>query len=236
MTDNVPVNPGSQPNAFKVAVDKILGIVIPIFKISYGATGSQTPVSPVNPLPVVAGDSITVDNIKSQYVVQGVDDTVTVHLDTGEVSTQTAFMLIDLSDIINWKHVNTGHTNLKYLIIEADPDSIFLGEIKFGFLSNVDIDDGDFNQVLDIDMRKKSDLLVEPINLGSHGMHLDNAHHFGPIILNSILFQTDLNLGGPNDPSTITYPSGDGDFVMLITVSAGTINVSVTFGYQTVTD
>jgi len=48
------------------------------------------------------------------------------------------------------------------------------------------------------------------------------------------LFQTDVNLGGPDDPATITYPSGDGDLVLLVDRTAGSVSVSVTIIYETV--
>ncbi|KKM11737.1 hypothetical protein LCGC14_1720660 [marine sediment metagenome] len=54
------------------------------------------------------------------------------------------------------------------------------------------------------------------------------------MLVNSTLFQTDVNLGGPDDPSTTTYPSGNGDLVMLIEQTAGAVDVSVTMIYETV--
>ncbi len=179
------------------------------------------------------GDTITKDGRTSQFVASGFTETHTVHLDVQAVATQTAYMLIDISDTTNWKHTNTGHINLEYLIIEVDPDATFAGEIKIGFLTNVDATNGDFNQILDIDMVRKSDLLVETIDFGSHGLDCETSHHFGPITANSTLFQTDVNLGGPDDPATITYPSGASDLVMLIERSAGTVDVSITLGYET---
>lgn len=178
------------------------------------------------------GDIIDKDGRKSQSVVLGFTDTHTVHLDTQSVAAQEAFMLIDLSDTTNWAHSLTGHINLEYMIIEVDPDASYLGEVKIGFLSNVDGDNGDFNQILDIDMAKKSDLLVEILDFGSHGFDCEEGHHFGPITANSALFQTDVNLEGPD--GTTAFPSGDGDLVMLVERSAGTVDVSVTLGYEAV--
>ncbi len=181
-----------------------------------------------------SGDLITKDGRTSQFIATGFTNTFTMHLDTGSVDAQIAFMLIDISDTTNWPHSLTGHVNIEYLILEVDPDATYLGEIKLGSLSNVDATNGDFNQVLDIDMAKKSDLLVEIIDFGSHGLHCEASSHFGPIIANSTLFQTDVDLGGPDDPATITYPSGDGDLVMLVERSAGATDVSITLGYETV--
>ena len=41
------------------------------------------------------------------------------------------------------------HERKGYMIVEVDPDGSYLGEIKFGFLSNVDGTNGDFNQLAD---------------------------------------------------------------------------------------
>ena len=179
------------------------------------------------------GDTVTKDGRTSQFVASGFTNTFTVHLDVQAVAVQTAYSLIDLSDTATWPHTDTGHINLEYIIIEVDPDSTYLGEIKFGFLTNVDATNGDFNQILDIDMARKSDLLVETMNFGTHGLDGETTNHFGPILLNSTLFQTDVNLGGPDDPTTLTYPSGANDLVMLIERSAGSVDVSVTLGYET---
>lgn len=180
-----------------------------------------------------SGDLITKDGRTSQFVATGFTDTHTIHLDTQAVAAQTAFMLIDLSDTTNWTHSLTGHINLEYLILEVDPDGSYFGEIKIGFLTNVDGTDGDFNQIIDIDMVKKSDLLVETIDFGSHGFDCEVDHHFGPILANSTLFQTDVDLEGPDGATS--YPSGNGDLVMLIERSAGTVDVSITLGYEAVT-
>lgn len=176
--------------------------------------------------------TVTKDGRTSQFVASGFTETTTIHLDTQAVAAQEAFMLIDLSDTANWPHSLTGHINLEYAIIEIDPDGSYFGEVKIGFLSNVDGDNGDFNQIMDIDMVKKSDLVVEVINFGSHGFDCELDHHFGPIIANSALFQTDVNLDGPDGANS--YPSGDGDLVMLIEVAAGTVDVSITLGYEAV--
>ena len=181
------------------------------------------------------GDLITKDGRTSQYVADGFTETQTVHLDIGTASTLIAYMLIDISDTGNWKHTNTGHINIEYIIIEVDPDTNFIGELKIGFLENVDADNGDFFNVIDVDMKRKSALLVENLNFGSHGLDCESDHHFGPITLNSTLFQTaGANLGGPDDPSTLTYPSGDGDLVLIIDGDGtNTVDVSITIGYET---
>ena len=179
-----------------------------------------------------SGDLITKDGRTSQSVVMGFTDTFAIHADFQNITAQTAFQLIDLSDTTNWKHSNTGHINLEYLIIEVDPNSSYVGEVKIGFLSDVTGTDGTFNQMLDIDMVRKADLLVEIINFGSHGFDCETDHLFGTSTVNNALFQTDVNLRGPDD--AVSYPSGNGDLTMVIEASAGAVDVSATIGYETV--
>ena len=170
----------------------------------------------------------------SSYVAMGYTNTQTVHMDVSTSSTLIAYMLVDLSDTTNWKHSNTGEIIIEYIMLEVDPDTNFAGEVKIGYLTNVDGTDGDFNQILDIDMRRKANLFAEVIDFGSHGLHCADSSHFGPIIANSTLFQTDVNLGGPDDYTTLAYPSGDGDLVMIVDGDGtNTVNVSITIGYET---
>lgn len=177
-------------------------------------------------------DTVTRHGRTSIYTVGGFSDTVTMHMDTGSVATTTAFMLIDISDTVNWKHTKTGHIILDYILLQADPDSTYLGEIKVGYLTNVDADNGDFIGLFDLDLAKKSDLVIEELEFGSHGMHCQTETHFGPIEANNVLFQTDVNLQGPSGATA--FPSGNADLVMIVEQTNGAVNVSVTIGYEAV--
>lgn len=179
------------------------------------------------------GTLTTRHGIDSQNVVQGFGATQTIHLDTATNSTLIAYMLVDISDTTNWKHTNTDHIIIRHLLIETDPDASWVGEVKIGFLSSVDGTDGDFNQILDIDMRRKTALLVEDLTFMG-GFHCQAGTHFGPKIVDSTLFQTDVDLIGP-DGGVAAYPSGAGDLVMIID-GDGTnfVDVSITMIYETV--
>lgn len=171
----------------------------------------------------------------SLYIISGFSNTESIHLDAVITTDSMAFMLIDLSDTTTWPHVNTDHVVIEYILVEVDPGSTYVGEVKIGYLKNVDGDNGDFVTLVDVDMQRQSALLVETIDFGSHGLHCDDAHHFGPTIANSTLFQTDVNLTGPD--GNTSYPSGAGDIALLVTgASTGnaSVDVSVTLGYETV--
>lgn len=172
----------------------------------------------------------------SLYTVSGFTDTQTVHLDVVVTSSPMSYMLIDLSDTTNWKHTNTGEIILEYMMLQIDPGSTFAGEVRIGYLKNVDATNGDFVTLFDVDMKKQASLLVEVLDFGAHGMHCNDNQHFGPVDANDTAYQTDINLGGPDDPTTTTYPSGNGDLVMQVN-SAGAgnagVDISVTLGYET---
>jgi len=63
--------------------------------------------------------------------------------------------------------------------------------------------------------------------------YIDPSNFFGPITANDTTWQTDVNLQGPD--GNTSFPSGNGDMVMLITQTAGDISVSLTVGYRTLT-
>jgi len=183
------------------------------------------------------GDLTTdIQGDRAQVVILGTVLTDTVHIDA-EVAVETAFMVIDKSNTAVWKHTqSTGyHVVLEYIILEVNPDNSYAGEVKLGFLENVSGTDGVFHQFLDIDLRKQAATVIEVIEFGEHGFQLSTNTHFGPQIT-STRFQTDVNLGGPDDPTTLTYPSGDGDLVLWVTRTAGTVDVSLTVGYEMAVD
>ena len=176
--------------------------------------------------------TVTNEGTTSLSVVPGNFDVEVVHLDAESISATEGFMLIDLSDTTNWKHTNTGHIDLLFIILTTDPDANFSGDISLGFLTNVDTTDGDFNEFLEIHAERKPDPQFFTINYGGFGIALETAHIFGPVTVNDTIWQTDVNLQGPD--AATSYPSGAGDMVMLVTVGSNTVSVSITVGYRTI--
>lgn len=179
--------------------------------------------------------AVTNSGRSSIYTVDGFSNTFSTHMDFTVTpnGTDVAYMLIDKSNTAVWPHTMTGEIILEYIIIEIDPTTNFTGDFKIGYLKNVDATNGDMVVVFDVDMASKSDILNEIIVFGSHGIHCSDTNHFGPTLSNRTEFQSDVNLGGPDDPTTLTYPSGDGDLVLLISGSNHSVGVSITLGYET---
>ncbi len=176
-------------------------------------------------------DTITNEGVTSLLTVPGNFDVEVIHLDAEDIATTTGFMLVDLSDTTNWPHTATGHIDLLFFAMTTDPSATFSGDVQVGFLSSVDATDGDLNEVFELHMEKKPDPKIVTIQY-FFGIALEAAHFFGPITANDTTWQTDVNLQGPSGASS--FPSGNGDLVMLVTRTASDISVSITVGYRTI--
>lgn len=176
-------------------------------------------------------DTVTFESITSLRTSPGPADIDIVHIDAEDISATEAFMVVDLSDTVNWPHTNTGHIDLLTIVVNIDPDTTYQGDIQLGFLSSVDGDNGDFNGFAEIHMDKKADPFSIAVPIAGGGMTLETTHWFGPTIANSTLFQTGVNLQGPDDATS--YPSGNGDLVMIVTQTAGAVSVGLSIGYRT---
>jgi len=176
--------------------------------------------------------TLTNEGVTSLRVVPGNFDVEVIHLDAEDVAATTGFMLIDLSDTTNWPHTNTGHIDILFFIVSTDPTTSFRGDIELGFLSSVDATNGDLNELFEIHLEKQQDSSVLAFNYGAYGVALETDHFFGPVTTNDTIWQTDVNLQGPDGATS--YPSGNGDLVMHVTRTAGDISVSVTIGYRTI--
>lgn len=154
-----------------------------------------------------------------------------IHLRKDGINAETAFMLVDLSDTTNWPHTNTDHIELDYVDIMLDPDVSFAGDISIGFLENVDGTDGDMNIIYEWHLEKQGDVIVDHLQFNLNELSLETSHWFGPTLANNTNFQTDVDLEGPDNNTS--YPSGDGDLVLLVTRTAGAMDLSITVGYNT---
>ena len=175
---------------------------------------------------------ITKEGNTSLKMVPGISDDFTVHIDVQNIGASQAFMLIDLSDTINWPHTNTGHFNITFVNLSIDPSTSFRGDIFFGFLSNVDETDGDLNILSSNHFDQQASNVNISIVTAFNHLEGNINTWFGPVDTNNDVFQTDVNLQGPDGATS--YPSGDGDFVMCIDMTAGNVDVGMTFGYKTI--
>ncbi len=174
----------------------------------------------------------TAEGQTSLHSVPGHVDIEVVHIDVDQSATSTTgYMVIDLSDTTNWPHATTGHIDIAYIKINVNPTATFVGDIELGFLTNVDGTNGDFNGIMEWHLDKKQDSINEFMNFGAFEMSLESAHWFGPIDANETIWQTDVDLAGPD--GNASFPSGAGDLVMKVTATTSDVAVGLTVGYRT---
>lgn len=181
-------------------------------------------------------DIISYEGDKSLKVVLGYKPTFMVHLDVVAQSGTVGYMLIDLSDTVNWPHTNTAHIILQKVVIQSSQSTApaFLGNIQFGFLSNVDASNGDFHRIGVLQGDRATALGGGIFDFSNYGLGLEEDEWFGPTTLNDTTWQTDVNLLGPD--GNTSYPAGNGDFVCKLASSAGTISFGITVVYTTAED
>ncbi len=168
-------------------------------------------------------------NVLSVNDVHEHDDNT--HLDAENITTTTGFMLIDLSNASgNWPHSPGSELHVTDIDVNINPDTAFEGDIEIGFLTDVDATDGDFNILYTWHLDRKGSNFVDDIQANSALLKMTLDSWFGPTTANDTTFQTDVNLQGPD--GTIAYPSGNGDLVMKMVVTAGACDVGIMTQYH----
>lgn len=179
----------------------------------------------------IPADVINYEGSNSIAVIIEYQSTFTINISLNNQSGTVGYMLIDLSDTTNWPHTNTGHIVLKQISINSNTNAAFVGDLLFGFLSNVDDTNGDFHQVWTLHGERSSNVGSGVLDFSNFGIGLESDEWFGPTGLNDTTWQTDVNLIGPTGAAS--FPSGAGDFVMKLVSTAGAADISVTVIYTT---
>jgi len=173
----------------------------------------------------------------SQLVTPGGRESCVVTLDVNSVAITTGYLLIDLSNTTNYPHTNDGSVNVidvLSLMVNASALSSFGGDIEIGYLTVADANGAIFHRVWGFPVTE------DPNNTIVQNFTWGENYNFSPVILSTsyclsypytdTTFQTDVALTQPN--SGTAYP-GNGDLVMKITRSAGTVSVTATVVYRT---
>lgn len=150
-----------------------------------------------------------------------------INLHCDDINALSQFHLVDISDTVNFPHSSGTKVIIRSLKININPDASFVGEFRLGYLANVDAANGDFKSLMTWHMDKKEEhidqFLRYPAGLdGSDFVSNDD-------ILNSPVYQTDVNL----TPGITTAPSGDGDLIFFIDLSAGAVDIDICMEYDT---
>lgn len=153
-----------------------------------------------------------------------------VHLEKAGIATTQALMLVDVSNAATWPHAQGTHVVLEGLTISLRPDASFAGTIEVGFLANVDSANGNLHHLHQWDIKAASPDIHDELLSGLR-VHCLAERVFGAVSTDETLFQTDVNLEGPD--GLTTHPSGDGDLVLRITRTGGSVDLAVSVGYCT---
>lgn len=154
-----------------------------------------------------------------------------VHLCASDVDATTGYVLVDLSDTVNYPHNFTGRLYLCGYQVSINPNDSFVGEVLIGYLENVDADNGDFKTVLCWKMEKRSSNVADS-NVYDFPISVASDDFLVPSNTDDTIWQTDVALASPYDnvPAYTTMP-GNGDIAMKIVRTAGEVSIGITILY-----
>ena len=170
----------------------------------------------------------------------------TIHFHEAAIATTTPYVLIDLSDTTNYKHVGTNHIHLGCIHVTAIPSTTGNWSIKVGVISEVDATNGTalwiygirFSQILYV--AEEHDWTIGgTVPRGLNCKIVSEA--FARIVTNdseagNTHWQTDVGLASPVGAAAgATGKPGAGDLVMLVTENSGssTLSLDITARYFT---
>lgn len=182
------------------------------------------------------GETAYVEHNSLSVLQHSHEDQSTVHFYASAIVASQDYILVDLSDTTNYGHDNTTIIHLDWVCWDIDasttPAAAYM--VGWGYLDNVDATDGDFFNYHHVVGTRTAGLLQENcIIIHPNGWLGNGQHATGHKSLNDTAFQTDVNLASTLDPTTTDTPSGDGDIALRITVTAGTIDPTISAGYHT---
>lgn len=169
------------------------------------------------------------------FTTPGTQSCFHVHLCKQGMTADTGLMVIDLSDTANWPHTETGKITIYNIAISIAGSKLTVARVGLGYLSNVDATNGDFSPIhcwmVGFPGTNEPMLINEIIDYSWRGFQSAAAERFGPTSADNALFQTDVDLYGPD--GNTSYPSGNGDLVIFVDWTAGELDVSIGLDYTT---
>lgn len=173
-------------------------------------------------------------NGRGDVIPHAHDDESTIHFHVDGIAANVNYILIDISDIINYPHLNTKYIHIDNIFIEVDAAAAANYKIKLGFLENVDASNGDRFTVFHLSGSQQTGkdkeifLPLLPAGIRMKGESL--ATH--DVSLNDTDYQTDTNMKTTLDPGTADTPPGNRDIVCEVIISAGSINLAINIAYH----
>lgn len=152
-----------------------------------------------------------------------------INMEIENLAANQNFILIDLSDIVNFPHIKaTGIIQLSQIDIFIGGSTAFRGDIELGFLENVGAVNSDTHPFHTLHLDQASEFAEEhhilPFNpwIASSVNHLSSARN-----LADVGFVTGTPLSSPFDAiAPYTSPPGNGDIYLRIIRTAGNVDIS----------
>jgi hypothetical protein len=159
------------------------------------------------------------------------------------LSATTGYVLVDLSDTTNFKHIPTGEIHVLGMSVSTERAATGVYDLHLGVIIRVDATNADTKWFEIVRLETGTDRVVqfydytlggrnpEGVNLrvtsGATARFLSNQG-----LTNSTVFQTDVNLTSPVGSTT---PSGLGDLVLYAeeVSGTGTVDFNITLFYET---
>ena len=179
--------------------------------------------------PIGAEEKVGLDIVEHAHGGSGM-----IHYQKSGISVSEDAILIDSSDTINYPHNDAGAIHVAWFNFDIDPSIDAEYILQIGFLENVDATNGDFYEVFTVSgTRKAGNAKGGFFPMSPQGPQGSSAKiATSNKSLNDLAFQTDVNLASTLDPGAADTPSGDHDFVFRLTITAGSINLSIEIGYH----
>lgn len=158
-----------------------------------------------------------------------------IHFDVDGLSGNTfRYLLIDLSDIINYKHESTGYIHIENIDIDVDTVANGAWKVTLGFLKNVDESNGDLWVIKHWSgTRKTGASLSKFLNLDPDGHRCTSDFvTTNDISTDDANYQSDTNMLSLLSPAVADTKPGDGDLILVVEVTAQTIDISVDIAYH----
>ncbi len=169
---------------------------------------------------------------RSMCVTPGNWDVNTVIFTIGVKNADYPMIIIDLDDTdLGWPHVGTANTHIDIISVstQISTNGTFLGDISFGFLSDVTTTDSTY-QPISFSMYNAYDNINQPYiprDYSFHPIDCRSTNVFG-LAATMTEFQSDVAITGPDGGG---YAPGNGDLVLFIDLGAGNITMSGTVQY-----
>lgn len=173
---------------------------------------------------------VTEEEIRSIRTVTGINDDFHVSVNIDGASSDTAFVLIDLNDTVNFPHSNTDHILITWWDVTINPTTAFRGDVFLGYVSGLGDANADINIIKPFHFDQASASLNQFVEYNSSHVSAKTTSSLLDFLENNTLFTTTASLARPGNGTTSPE---NGDIVMFADITAGAADIGITVGYRT---